>query len=320
MVQSSSEKSFSYKLETKAKELYLGFSVSNGYTVAVVPRFWFPDPENIPPMKIDDGKIIVLPDKGFRIIQSNEKIDLPDFQSEKEKTWIRMSEKDISKNEKNKLDEYFEKNKFEMDMKRLEALFYTIWGKKTRSRHLLELGTGSSKFRYFLFIGIIEEINEQMRELRRSYNELRVQTSTLRGRIDFASSIPLIASGSPEMVCITEEFSIKTPHYSALMSAIDIIISTPSLSGKSMFDGFLNKLRNEASITRARFREIPSMSFGMAIRTLRSTPVPPQLKKWNKIFDFALLILEGDGVLSNSQNISTKPYQWQSSYFLGRYT
>ena len=315
MAQSSSEKSFSYKLETIANELYLGFSVSNGYTVAVVPRFWFPEPENIPPMRIDDGKIIVLPDKGFRIIQSHEEIDLPDFQSEKEKTWIRMSKQKSSKDEKNELGEYFEKNKFEMDMKRLEALFYTIWGKKTRSRHLLELGTGSSKFRYFLFIGIIEEINEQMRELRRSYNELRVQTSTLRGRIDFASSIPLIASGSPEMVCITEEFSIKTPHYSALMSAIDMIISTPSLSGKSMFDGFLNKLRNEASITRARFREIPSMSFGMAIRTLRSTPVPPQLKKWNKIFDFALLILEGDGVLSNSQNISTKPYQWQSSYF-----
>lgn len=316
MVQSSSEKSFFYKLETKAKELYLGFSVSNGYTVAVVPRFWFPDPEKISPMRVDDGKIIVLPDKGSRIIQSNEEIKFQKFESEKENTWIRVSPiKDVSKTKKTKLEEYFIENNFEKDMKRLEALFYTIWGEKTRSRHLLELGTGSSKFRYFLFIGIIEEINEQMRELRRSYNELRVQTSTLRGRIDFASSIPLIASGSPEMVCITEEFSIKTPHYSALMSAIDMIISTPSVSGKSMFDGFLNKLRNEASITRARFREIPSMSFGMAIRTLRSTPVPPQLKKWNQIFDFALLILEGDGVLSNSQNISTRPYQWQSSYF-----
>ena len=317
MVQSSSEKEepFFYKLKTEAKELYLGFSVSNGYTVAVVPRFWFPDPEKISPMRVDDGKIIVLPDKGSRTIQSNVEIKFQKFESEKENTWIRVSTTDGSETEKNKLAEYFEKNKFEKDMKRLEALFYTIWNRKTKSRHLLELGTGSSKFRYFLFIGIIEEINEQMRELRRSYNELRVQTSTLRGRIDFASSIPLIASGSPEMVCITEEFSIKTPHYSALMSAIDMIISTPSLSGKSMFDGFLNKLRNEASITRARFREIPSMSFGMAIRTLRSTPVPPQLKKWNTIFDFALLILEGDGVLSNSQNISTKPYQWQSSYF-----
>ena len=316
MVQSSSEKSFFYKLETKAKELYLGFSVSNGYTVAVVPRFWFPNPEKISPMRVDDGKIIVLPDKGSRTIQSNKEIKFQTFESEKENTWIRVSTmKDVPETKKTKLEEYFIKNNFEKDMKRLEALFYTIWGRKTRSRHLLELGTGSSKFRYFLFIGIIEEINEQMRELRRSYNELRVQTSTLRGRIDFASSIPLIASGSPEMVCITEEFSIKTPHYSALMSAIDMIISTPSLSGKSMFDSFLNKLRNEASITRARFREIPSMSFGMAIRTLRSTPVPPQLKKWNTIFDFALLILEGDGVLSNSQNISTKPYQWQSSYF-----
>jgi len=315
MVQSSTEKSFFYKLEIKAKELYLGFSVSNGYTVAVVPRFWFPNPKEIPAMKIDQGKLIVLPDIGSRIIESSKEIEFKRFESEKENTWIQISETDVSQLEKDQLFEYFLKGDSEKDMKRLEALFYTIWGKKTRSRHLLELGTGSSKFRYFLFIGIIEEINEQMRELRRSYNELRVQTSTLRGRIDFASSIPLIASGSPEMVCITEEFSIKTPHYSALMSAIDMIISTPSLSGKSMFDGFLNKLRNEASITRARFREIPSMSFGMAIRTLRSTPVPPQLKKWNQIFDFALLILEGDGVLSNSEQISTKSYQWQSSYF-----
>ena len=153
MVQSSSEKSFSYKLETKAKELYLGFSVSNGYTVAVVPRFWFPEPENIPPMRIDDGKIIVLPDKGSRVIQSNEEIVFKRFESEKENTWISVAEiTDVSKTKKNKLAEYFEKNEFEGDMKRLEALFYTIWGKKTRSRHLLELGTGSSKFRYFLLI------------------------------------------------------------------------------------------------------------------------------------------------------------------------
>ena len=85
MVQCSSEKSFYCELTTEAEELYLGFSVSNGYTVAVVPRFWFPEPEDIPPMRIDDGKIIVLPDKGSRIIQSNEKIDLPEFQSEKER-------------------------------------------------------------------------------------------------------------------------------------------------------------------------------------------------------------------------------------------
>ena len=316
MIQSSSEKPFFYELKNKAKELYLGFSVSNGYTVAVVPRFWFPNPEEIPAMKIDQGKLIVLPDKGSRIIESSKEIEFKRFESEKENTWIQISEKkDVSQLEKDQLFEYFLKGDSEKDMKRLEALFYAIWDRKTKSRHLLELGTGSSKFRYFLFIGIIEEINEQMRELRRSYNELRVQTSTLRGRIDFASSIPLIASGSPEMVCITEEFSIKTPHYSALMSAIDVIISTPSLTGKSMFDSFLNKLRNEASITRARFREIPSMSFGMAIRTLRSTPVPPQLRKWNSIFDFALLVLEGDGVLSNSETVSTKSYQWQSSYF-----
>lgn len=102
MVQSSSEKSFFYKLETKAKELYLGFSVSNGYTVAVVPRFWFPNPEKISPMRVDDGKIIVLPDKGSRTIQSNKEIKFQTFESEKENTWIRVSTmKDVPETKKN---------------------------------------------------------------------------------------------------------------------------------------------------------------------------------------------------------------------------
>jgi len=318
MVLSQPPKSHYYEFKVKAKELYLGFSVSKGYTVAVVPRFWFPNPEKIPPMKLDGAKIIVLPDKGSRIIESSENIEVDWFETEKGNTWIQV--KPYSPNDesiKAEILKYGNENKSQQDMEKLEALFYTVWGNKSKnkSKHLLELGAGSNQFQYFLFIGIIEEINEQMRELRRSYNELRVRTSTLRGRIDFAASIPLIDSGSPERICITEEFSLNTPHYSALMTAIDVIISTPLKTKKTMFDGFLNKLRTEASITRARFREIPSMPFGMAIRTLRSTPVPPQLRKWNNIFDFALHLLEGDGVYSNTETVSTKPYWWQSSYF-----
>lgn len=318
MALSQPQKSHYYEFKVKAKELYLGFSVSKGYTVAVVPRFWFPNPEKIPAMKIDGAKIIVLPDKGSRIIESSEKIEADCFETEKGKSWIQINPHSLNdKSIKAEILKYKNENESQQDMEKLEALFYTVWENKSenKSKHLLELGAGSNQFQYFLFIGIIEEINEQMRELRRSYNELRVRTSTLRGRIDFAATIPLIASGSPEMICITEEFSLTTPHYSALMTAIDVIISTPLKTKKTMFDGFLNKLRTEASITRARFREIPSMPFGMAIRTLRSTPVPPQLRKWNNIFDFALHLLEGDGVYSNTETVSTKPYWWQSSYF-----
>ena len=41
--------------------------------------------------------------------------------------------------------------------------------------------------------------------------------------------------------------------------------------------------------------EIPSFSHGIAVRTLRTTPLPPPLRKWSAIFGFALLVLEGGG-------------------------
>lgn len=271
----------------------IGFSGNGGgYIVAVVPRLWFP--EEIPVGYVDDSKILIVPDKGSRIFHSSE-IPGSDFRDSKDNYWVTISDR---RNDA--------QNQFQRDVQQIEdesnlihALFNLIHHNpkfSIENNPLFSLSSDSTDFTTFLFKAIIDTVNQEMRELRRSYHEIKVQSSTIRGRIDFSASVPLIASGSPELVCISEEFSLSAPHYSALMTAFDYISSYRSAnSATSLLAPILKKITEEATITRAKFREIPSFSHGIAVRTLRTTPLPPPLRKWSAIFGFALLVLEGGG-------------------------
>ena len=271
----------------------IGFSGNRGgYIVAVVPRLWFP--KEIPAGLVDESKILIVPDKGSRTFYCSE-IPEDDFRDKNLKSWVTISDK---------MDHA--KNQFQPDIKRtkdeskmIHALFNLLRhkpGYEARDNPLFSLSSDSTDFTTFLFKAIIDTVNQEMRELRRSYHEIKVQSSTIRGRIDFSSSVPLIASGSPELVCISEEFSLSAPHYSALMTAFDYISSYRSAnSATSLLAPILKEITEEATVTRAKFREIPSFSHGIAVRTLRTTPLPPPLRKWSAIFGFALLVLEGGG-------------------------
>ena len=271
----------------------IGFSGNGGgYIVAVVPRLWFP--EEIPVGYVDDSKILIVPDKGDRIFLSSE-IPGSDFKEKNGKDWVTISD-----------GEYVAQNQIQPDIqqtkeesKLVHALFNLIRHKPdydTKNNPLFSLSSDSTDFTTFLFKAIIDTVNQEMRELRRSYHEIKVQSSTIRGRIDFSASVPLLASGSPELVCISEEFSLRAPHYSALMTAFDYISSYRSVNNaNSLLAPILKEITEEATVTRAKFREIPSFSHGIAVRTLRTTPLPPPLRKWSAIFGFALMVLEGGG-------------------------
>ena len=78
------------------------------------------------------------------------------------------------------------------------------------------------------------------------------------------------------------------------MTVFDYISSYRSAnSATSLLAPILKELTEDATVTRAKFREIPSFSHGIAVRTLR-TNLPPPLRKWSAIFGFALLVLEGE--------------------------
>ena len=289
----------------------IGFSSNGiGYIVAVVPRLWFPEKMRVG--RVDDSKILIVPDKGSRKFHATE-IPERGFLDEGERPWVTITPG------KNTIEYSAESTNFDIeeDSKLVHALFNLIRHKPeydTKDNPLFNLSTDSTEFTTFLFKAIIDIVNEEMRELRRSYHEIKVKSTTIRGRIDFSASIPLMACGLPELVCITEEFSLRAPHYSALMTAFDYIASYPSSENRdSLLYPILKKISEETAVTRAKFREIPSMSHGMAVRTLRTTPLPPPLRKWSAIFGFALMVLEGEGAKIESGEIVYNTATWNGA-------
>ena len=176
---------FFYKVEIFDSKLRLGFSIQNEYTLAVVPRFWFTPDNNTNIAKLDSSsKILIVPDKGERIFKSTEPIEHGklefkwrgvDEKGEKKYTWAKLTPYDPSKIQKMAVEES------NTDAELLEALYVLLqhWGKK--SNNLLYLGHGSNDFRVFLFKSILEKVRNSMRELRRSYKEIDVRSSTIRG-------------------------------------------------------------------------------------------------------------------------------------------
>jgi 5-methylcytosine-specific restriction endonuclease McrBC regulatory subunit McrC len=271
-------------------KLTIGFSNNlEGYVVAVVPRFWFP--KNIPVGFVDNSKILIVPDKGSRTFVSSN-IPASDFKN-KNGYWVTISNRTLTSSQPQPTEQS------EHESKLVHALFNLIHQKPNydpANDPFFSISSDSTDFTTFLFKAIIETVNQEMRELRRSYNEIKVQSSTIRGRIDFSASFPLIASNSPELVCISEEFSLRAPHYSALMTAFDYIASYRSTDdANSLLAPILARITQETTVTRAKFREVPSFPHGIAVRTLRTTPLPPPLRKWSAIFGFALMVLEGTG-------------------------
>lgn len=293
---------FLAKTQTIVNSHQIGFASNGDYVVAVVPRFWFP--EEIPAGVVDDSRILVVPAKGEREFYSIED-ELPkpikNFGEDNIKTWITFKEKQLLEGE-----EPPEQN---IDSDLINGLFNLLRNVKKDDldeASFFSIHSNSSEFTTLLFRIIIDIVADDMRELRRSYKELKVKSSTIKGRIDFSSSIPLIAAQIPQMVCITEEFSLNAPHYSALMTAFDHIGNVAMDKDDSILKKIFEEIAEDALVTRAKFREIPSMTYGQAVRTLRSEALPPQLRQWSALFGFALLVLEDEGANLSSGNYNPR--------------
>lgn len=301
---------FSVEVDSPVSGIQIGFATNEeGYMIAVVPRYWFRNPDAPCLGVLDDSKILVVPGKSktegnkkrYReFISLNSIQPTKSFESSLEsgtiKTWakVRNSESEVEVSE-----EEIQKSQ-ERDSFRMHALLNLLLSKhKSEDKKIseflsFELMSHSNEFKIILFKSVIKMVEQDMRELRGIYRQQLIHTSTIKGQIDFAASSKYLDTGIPKFVCRTNVFDLKAPHYSALMTAFDYISSIVTSQ-----DSFLRELAEsfskEARIQRARFREIPSLGRGRAIQTLKNIPVPPQLQKWRTIFKFALAVLENKG-------------------------
>lgn len=289
---------FQVDVTSPTKGIQIGFQTnSNNYILAVVPRFWFDNPDNVPIGILDDSKVLVVPAKGKRKFISLNNSKIVDFYSVDKKggetIWASVP---LSKSQEQTPADMIEIQK--KDGERVHALLNLLLITKnlTHDNSMAGLGIAhhSDDFKVILFKNVIDMVNKGMRELRGVYRQQKIHTSTIQGRIDFAASSRYIDARMPKFVCRTNAFDLNAPHYSALMTAFDHVSSFVTTE-KSFLKELADSFSEQARIQRARFREIPSYDRGRAIQTLRNKPLPPQLQKWRSIFKFALVILEDRG-------------------------
>jgi len=289
--------------------------LSKNLTIVVVPRTWFgPKIKEFHVLQSTD--VIALPDKGERIIHFDSessdyellkkgfRTQLSTTDDKKEvRQWYTSST--ISSQYKPSSDD----EKITNDHKNYVALLQFIWHKNYNLRKSIsQIKLGGKSEPYILGRTLIEHIKRNMRELKRTYKQQIIKSSSVNGQIDFGLSAPNISANIPILTCRVDDFSITSIHYSALMTAIESLSkfkpdhneSSSSNSGKQYYESLSNDSKN----LRARFREIPSLSLNSAINVLSSQRLPAQLQKWKEIFHYAHLLLT-----KNAGNDSLKTVQ-----------
>ena len=291
-----SKPAFRIAVHSVVKGHSIGFSTNEeGFILAVVPRFWFSPYEPPEVGFLDESRILVVPEKSrdegrSRQFFSSVDIKPSTFKDDKGRTWAEAI-KTVAK--PRPFPEDVEAIK-QRDRDRVHALFNMLYAGEKYSQRSLSLGVvqHSKEFQVLLFKAVIDMVSKNMRELRGVYQKQRIETHTIRGRIDFSASSKYIAVGMPKFVCLTNVFGVQSRHYSALMTAFEHI-ATNMTTNQSFLSELVEQFSKKARIERSRFREIPTLNRGLAIQVLRNEPLPPQLHKWRVIFEFALAVLEG---------------------------
>jgi 5-methylcytosine-specific restriction endonuclease McrBC regulatory subunit McrC len=297
-------KEYRFKLSGRSR---IGFIQTRDkkFTFVVVPRFWFA--EQPQPGSVLRGGIILLPDKGERTIYSESligEISSPNlnYGDSGQLPHIKIPKPRESDSEGNDQNE-------DEDNKKLLALILLLWKynkKKNYRSELITLSAGAGNIHIVLAKSLLHHISQRMRELRRTYKAITVNSSFIRGRIDVSASAKYIAGGIPQMVCRTDDFTLRSEHYSALMTALEVIVNFPVLENDLGMSQILNDLKKEARQLRSVFREIPSLSPSRAIVTLSNSRVPPQLRQWQDIFQYALLVLQRKGSNTSEQKLDIR--------------
>ena len=292
-----------YRFKTEGRSRIGFVPSSDGKTVAaVVPRFWLRrSPER---GRVLAGGIFVLPDKGEREIVYDG--NFLGFETAPSKSNAPSLSNPVKLgNSKTSSEETDDE-----DSNRVLALILLLWKFSKGGSHdradLVRLLSGTSQINIVLARALVQHIKSRMRELRRTYKPIIETTSVVKGRILLAQSAPFLSQGMPRVVCKIDEFSVRSVHYSALMCALESLRGDYSSLDDHPMKSILEELVDEAQALRAQFKEVASISRSKAIYALSRVPLPPQLRAWRDIFNYALKILQGlDG---NRETVSVNVF------------
>ena len=234
-------------------------------------------------------KVAILPDKGEVTLKlHNDMMD--DF---REAVW---DSKHL--HEPNELDD----EPADGDHEALVSAFLLLAGTYNFKPDSLSRGKRFQALQYVLYARhVLTEVETRMRELRRSYRPVLVETSQPRGRILLRQSLVHLASGQPTLLCEVDEFELKNQHYSALMTVLEAIMDAQP-KDDSVLDKEYSELHRRANALRWAYREHTALPHHEARHVLESVRPPPNLMQWADLFRLSAGLLN-PGVGTQPTNV-----------------
>lgn len=292
----------------------VSFHEESGLTAFIVPRFWFDGADEPLPVLSDDRSWIVLPDMSSTSIEAylDESSNLSRSMDNRSsfdmdgRQWISFVKDPQSKGELKQSEIEFRDRK---DDNRLRGFFHLLWWtKQTEFDQFMDLFGASelSSSKTLLHEAFVSRIEHKLTELRRTYSRKSIHSSLIKGRIDVQKSAMAISHGIPSIHSIYDDFSLESPHYSSLMTALEWVNAYHLKERYSLHEAAIEEtpefnLAERSSMLRSRFREIPSLSPQIALNTLMTQRLPPQLRAWRPTFELAKAILSGKGAKARSK-------------------
>ena len=169
----------------------------------------------------------------------------------------------------------------------------------------------SNSLPLFLYEKFIEKLEENTRELRRTYRSVIEPVGAVRGKITTRGMMMMVARPSPRIECKFETFDIQAPLYRVMMSTLDVIRSSRLPSGFKFLDERFQQICRRGVNLRMKMMEIPSFPLVAALRECAKLRrrLPRMFKQFEDIIPLAEQILRNESEKQKEEQ-SEKDSPW----------
>ena len=169
----------------------------------------------------------------------------------------------------------------------------------------------SNSLPLFLYEKFIGKLEENTRELRRTYRSVIEPVGAVRGKMTTRGMMMMVARPSPRIECEFETFDIQAPLYRVMMSTLDVIRSSHLPSGFKFLDERFQHICRRGANLRMKMMEIPSFPLPTALRECANLRrrLPRMFKQFEKIIPLAEQILRNESE-KQKEDESAKDNPW----------
>jgi len=153
----------------------------------------------------------------------------------------------------------------------------------------------SSPARYvrpLLYALFVEEVNKNIRFVRRSYVDSEDALPFVRGRIVTRSLVHASLTNSPKVVCQFDEFTEKHPLFRIIATALEIVTWMSASHHSIKLPATMGSVVHVAAKLRKFISSIPCLPRDQAAAAARLLRLPRMDSRWQRALSLATLILE----------------------------